>query len=154
MDMRRMHQLGKVLIAGVLAGVLCVPAIGQAGAAQTKQAAGAKTAAKSPSASKSMAATEKLPTIRYEKYKLKNGLEVILSEDHRLPLVAVDLWYHVGPANEKPGRPPLPAPGWGGRDALQWHHRFRSHELFRNHAREPAADGALAGIGPHGLAAR
>src|SRR5437868_15406842 len=44
------------------------------------------------------------PQIKYEKYKLANGLEVILSEDHRLPLVAVDLWYHVGPANERPGR--------------------------------------------------
>ena len=42
--------------------------------------------------------------IKYEKYTLKNGLEVILSEDHRLPLVAVDLWYHVGPANERAGR--------------------------------------------------
>jgi zinc protease len=44
------------------------------------------------------------PVLKYEKYKLKNGLEVILSEDHRLPLVAVDLWYHVGPAYERPGR--------------------------------------------------
>ncbi len=44
------------------------------------------------------------PVINYEKYKLKNGLEVILSEDHRLPLVAIDIWYHVGPAYEKPGR--------------------------------------------------
>ena len=44
------------------------------------------------------------PTIKFEKYKLPNGLEVILSEDHRLPMVAVNLWYHVGPANEKPGR--------------------------------------------------
>jgi zinc protease len=44
------------------------------------------------------------PRIKYEKYTLKNGLEVILSEDHRLPLVAVDLWYHVGPANERAGR--------------------------------------------------
>src|SRR5580704_16640494 len=43
------------------------------------------------------------PQIKYEKYTLKNGLEVILSEDHRLPLVAVDVWYHVGPANERPG---------------------------------------------------
>jgi zinc protease len=43
-------------------------------------------------------------SIKMEKYKLKNGLEVILSEDHRLPLVAVDVWYHVGPANERPGR--------------------------------------------------
>ncbi len=47
---------------------------------------------------------EKLPTIKFEKYKLKNGLEVILSEDHKLPLVGVNLWYHVGPANEKVGR--------------------------------------------------
>jgi zinc protease len=49
------------------------------------------------------AARHKFPTIKFEKYKLANGLEVILSEDHRLPLVAVDLWYHVGPANERPG---------------------------------------------------
>ncbi len=44
------------------------------------------------------------PTIAFEKYKLPNGLEVILVEDHRLPMVAVNLWYHVGPANERPGR--------------------------------------------------
>ena len=43
------------------------------------------------------------PRLNFEKYKLKNGLEVILLEDHRLPLVAVNLWYHVGPANERPG---------------------------------------------------
>ena len=42
-----------------------------------------------------------LPQIKYEKIKLKNGLDVILYEDHRLPLVAVNLWYHVGPANER-----------------------------------------------------
>src|SRR5262245_12845138 len=47
---------------------------------------------------------KKLPTIPFEKYKLKNGLEVILSEDHTLPLVSVNLWYHVGPANERAGR--------------------------------------------------
>ena len=45
-----------------------------------------------------------VPTIAFEKYTLPNGLEVILSEDHRLPLVAVNVWYHVGPANEEPGR--------------------------------------------------
>jgi zinc protease len=45
-----------------------------------------------------------IPTIAFEKYRLPNGLEVILSEDHRLPLVAVNVWYHVGPANEEPGR--------------------------------------------------
>ncbi len=39
-----------------------------------------------------------------EKYTLENGLEVILSPDHRLPVVAVNVWYHVGPVNEPPGR--------------------------------------------------
>ena len=43
------------------------------------------------------------PTLDFEKYKLPNGLDVILLEDHRLPLVAVNIWYHVGPANERPG---------------------------------------------------
>ena len=46
----------------------------------------------------------KLPEIQFEKYTLPNGLTVITHEDHRLPLVAVDLWYHVGPLNERPGR--------------------------------------------------
>src|ERR1700759_5266363 len=46
----------------------------------------------------------KLPEIKYEKYTLPNGLTVITHEDHRLPLVAVDLWYHVGPMKERAGR--------------------------------------------------
>jgi zinc protease len=49
-------------------------------------------------------ATHKLPEIKYEKFTLSNGLTVITHEDHKLPLVAVDLWYHVGPLNERPGR--------------------------------------------------
>ena len=46
------------------------------------------------------------PVIRldYEKYTLANGLEVILRQDARLPIVGVNLWYHVGPANEAAGR--------------------------------------------------
>src|SRR5947209_19529389 len=43
------------------------------------------------------------PEIKFEKYRLKNGLTVILSEDHRLPQVAVDVWYHVGAANQTKG---------------------------------------------------
>ena len=42
--------------------------------------------------------------ISYEKLKLSNGLEVILHEDHTLPLVAVNVWYHVGSKDEKMGR--------------------------------------------------
>src|ERR1700678_1271159 len=50
------------------------------------------------------AGAQKLPEIKYVKYTLPNGLTVITHEDHRLPLVAVDLWYHVGPLNERAGR--------------------------------------------------
>ncbi|QRN97466.1 insulinase family protein [Archangium violaceum] len=42
--------------------------------------------------------------IPYEKYKLPNGLEVILARDTKLPVVAVNVWYHVGAYNEQPGR--------------------------------------------------
>jgi len=48
--------------------------------------------------------TADIPRIAFEKYTLPNGLDVILSQDRRLPMVAVNLWYHVGPANEEPGR--------------------------------------------------
>lgn len=47
---------------------------------------------------------EEALSIPFEKYTLPNGLEVILSEDHRLPVVAVNLWYHVGGFHEEPGR--------------------------------------------------
>jgi predicted Zn-dependent peptidase len=42
--------------------------------------------------------------IPHEKYTLKNGLEVILSLDRKLPIVSVNLWYHVGAYHETPGR--------------------------------------------------
>lgn len=42
--------------------------------------------------------------IAFEKYRLDNGLEIILHHDSTIPLVAVNIWYHVGPVNEPPGR--------------------------------------------------
>ena len=96
---------------------------------------------------------------------------MILSEDHRLPLVAVNLWYHVGPANEEPGRTGfahlfehmmfqgskhVPADqhiklleGAGASDS-EWHHRFRSHELLRDRARESTRARVVARVGSHG----
>jgi zinc protease len=44
------------------------------------------------------------PRIQFEKYRLPNGLEVILHEDHSTPIVAVDTWYHVGSGDEQVGR--------------------------------------------------
>jgi len=41
--------------------------------------------------------------IPYTKHTLDNGLDVIVHEDHDLPIVAVNLWYHVGSKNERPG---------------------------------------------------
>jgi zinc protease len=45
-----------------------------------------------------------LPEIPFERHTLANGLAVVLHPDRRLPLVAINLWYHVGSKNERPGR--------------------------------------------------
>ena len=47
---------------------------------------------------------EDLPKIEYEKFTLDNGLTVIVHEDKKVPMVAVNVWYHVGSKNEKPGK--------------------------------------------------
>jgi len=47
---------------------------------------------------------EKLPPIKYQEIMLKNGLRVIMHIDKSTPIVAVNLWYHVGSKNEVPGR--------------------------------------------------
>jgi zinc protease len=97
----------------VLPGVLALVGFAGASVAQTPGPATAPGAAKAPAKASGQTpvkpatakpATLVVPQLKFEKYKLDNGLEVILSEDHRLPMVAVNLWYHVGPANELPGR--------------------------------------------------
>ena len=42
--------------------------------------------------------------VNYQKHTLDNGLDVIVHEDHVCPIVAVNLWYHVGSKNERPER--------------------------------------------------
>src|SRR5260370_1874495 len=78
----------------------------------------------------------KVPELKYEKFTLPNGLVVLTHEDHRLPLVAVDLWYHVGPLNERPGRT--------GFAHLFEHMMFEGSE----HVAEKAHFKYLAGAGP------
>jgi zinc protease len=41
-----------------------------------------------------------IPPIAYEKFVLPNGLTVLIHEDHKAPIVAVNVWYHVGSKNE------------------------------------------------------
>ncbi len=43
-------------------------------------------------------------SVPYERFVLPNGLNVILHEDHSIPVVSVNMYYNVGSANEKPGR--------------------------------------------------
>lgn len=42
--------------------------------------------------------------IPFHHYVLDNGLTLIVHEDHKTPIVAVDVWYHVGSKNERPGK--------------------------------------------------
>ena len=42
--------------------------------------------------------------IPYKEFTLANGLRVIVHEDHKAPIVAVNLWYHVGSKDERPGK--------------------------------------------------
>ncbi|MBK8269543.1 MAG: insulinase family protein [Planctomycetes bacterium] len=42
--------------------------------------------------------------VKYEKYRLDNGMTVILHEDHSLPVATINLWYYVGGKDESPGR--------------------------------------------------
>ena len=130
------------------------------------------TARLSPPPSRRGSAT---PRLEHETYTLKNGLKVILSEDKRLPMVAVNLWYHVGPADETPGRTGFAhlfehmmfqgskhvaadthfkLLEGGRRLRHQRHDRFRSHELLRDGPVEPAGACAVDRVRPHGLSAR
>ena len=59
--------------------------------------------AQSPGAAAPSAATPKLE-VPYRLFTLPNGLTVILHQDRSVPVVAVNVWYHVGSANERRGR--------------------------------------------------
>src|SRR5438045_7546697 len=60
----------------------------------------------SPLLAQTNAASARAPkiTVPFTEFKLPNGLTVILHEDHSVPLITVNMWYHVGSARERPGR--------------------------------------------------
>ena len=45
-----------------------------------------------------------VPDIEYDTFTLNNGLTVVVHEDRKVPMVAVNVWYHVGSKNEKVGK--------------------------------------------------
>ena len=116
-----------------------------------------------------------IPRLEHTTFTLKNGLKVIFSQDKRLPMVAVNLWYHVGPANEIPGRTGFAhlfehMMFQGSKHVAsdthfkllevcrrlghQRHHGFRPHQLFRDRAVERAGARALDRIRSYGLSPR
>jgi zinc protease len=77
--------------------------------------------------------------IPYKKYVLTNGLTLIVHEDHKAPIVAVNLWYHVGSKNEKPGKT--------GFAHLFEHLMFTGSEHFKGGADQRAFFEAMERIG-------
>jgi zinc protease len=73
--------------------------------------------------------------VSYTQYTLENGLNLLVHTDHSLPLVAVNVWYHVGSANERPGR-------------TGFAHLFE-HIMFEGSAHVPEGDfdNLLEGVG-------
>jgi len=50
------------------------------------------------------AGAQEIPDIPFTRFQLQNGLTLVVHEDHKAPIVAVNVWYHVGSKNERPGR--------------------------------------------------
>ena len=75
--------------------------LGACAAASDKPAARNTAADKAAAAAVGTLADIDVP---YQKFVLANGLTVLLHEDHKAPVVAVDIWYHVGSKNEPAGR--------------------------------------------------
>src|ERR1700752_1410675 len=67
--------------------------------------------------------------IPYQIFVLDNGLTLIVHEDHKAPIVAVNIWYHVGSKNEKPGQT--------GFAHLFEHLMFSGSEHHRDHFIKP-----------------
>ena len=106
-------------------------------------------------------------------FKLKNGLTVMVHEDHKAPVVGFGVWYNVGSKDEPEGktgfahlfehlmfygsdnvREASAVPREYRRDRLERDDLVRPHQLFRDGAKAEARAGAVHGKRPHGLSAR
>ena len=127
-----------------------------------------------PPPAAAVAVRVKPPALAVLDQRLANGLRVLLLEDHTVPVVSVQVWYHVGGKNEPPGRsgfahlfehlmfkgsahvaargaqPLHPV----DRRARQRHHRLGSHPLFRDHSQQLSRARPVDGGRPHADARR
>ena len=114
------------------------------------------------------------PKLEVQEHQLANGLKVLLHEDHSVPVVAVQIWYHVGSKDERAGRSGfahlfehIMFKGSANlaaeehtrlhqldRRPLQRHHRLRPHPLLRDHPQQPPGAAAVDGGRPHALPRR
>jgi zinc protease len=92
----RKSQFGRRTTVAVPLGALLLIA-----AVQLRPLAAAAQDASTSSAVSSPAGGELIP---YERFTLENGLTVVVHTDRKAPIVAVNLWYHVGSKNEQPGK--------------------------------------------------
>ncbi len=91
---RTLIGIARFLVVVMVAVIGFVPVYGQSNPApKAKAPAVASGSTKIP-----------IPDIPYTKFVLDNGLTVLVQEDHKAPIVAVNTWYHVGSKNEKLGR--------------------------------------------------
>src|SRR5215203_6947556 len=60
--------------------------------------------AQTPAPDAPRAAPAGIPDIKYTKFTLKNGLTLLVHEDHKAPIATVNVWYHVGSKNEAQGK--------------------------------------------------
>ena len=101
-SVRRLALMGGVAASVLLAApALASPALAQDAAAV---AAAPAAAAAAPQARAERLAPLPAIDIPYTKFVLDNGLTLIVHEDHKTPVVAVNIWYHVGSKNEPLGR--------------------------------------------------
>src|SRR5690349_13075810 len=92
-----MHKIAGLFLAVTLIGI---SSFSQSAPPKPAASPAPKTAARSAAASPQIP----IPDIKYTKFVLTNGRAVLVHEDHKAPIVAVNTWYHVGSKNEKPGK--------------------------------------------------
>jgi len=91
--LRSTLTMSVMFLFAVLLLLISVPDPAMAQAAPAQKAPAAATGVDIP-----------IPDIPYTKFVLDNGLTLLVNEDHKAPIVAVNTWYHVGSKNEKPGK--------------------------------------------------
>jgi zinc protease len=95
----------RIFLALLLVGVFAAsaPTIWAGEAKDKRRAESAKAKTTKPAATKPLQATTNY-NIEFKEFKLKNGLRVLLAEDHRAPTYSICVTYNVGSRDEKPGR--------------------------------------------------